>query len=663
MRLFIVATLCSFTLGCGAEKPTTIPDGCAAHSCSDTETDAVEPKRLVTYTEERDPCVHYTPNRIALFGEFHSHTGFSFDARSYQNTLTPSDAFSFARGEEVHLAPLGPDGKGTRPISLERPLDFAAVTDHGEFLGEIHQCTTPGTEGYDFPKCQDYRQPDNQGALDFGVMLALDDPERDKAYCGGDVAHCANSAKIRWDAMQKAAEEAYDRSSACSFTSFVAYEYTNTIAVSNLHRNVIFRNASVPLVPITHFEAPSPWLLWQQLEATCTLTDTGCDVVVLPHNSNLSNGNLFYPDYPGAESIEDEREMARLRARMEPVVEMFQHKGDMECRNDMAFVNADYDPFCDFEKLRETVEDCGQELGTGGMRLWGCVHRLDYVRNVLKLGLKEGERLGINPYELGFIGSTDTHNGTPGYVDDHDFLGHVGVVDDTAEKRLGTGNVTHDGVINNPGGLAAVWAVENSRDAIFEALRRKETFATSGPRIKIRLFGGWNYDADICAKGDVASQGYSEGVPMGSQLLPSDGATAPVFVVQAEWDPGTLLRPGTHLERLQIIKGWIDGAGELHEKVVHVAGHETTQATVDTTTCETSGEGFETLCARWTDPDFLSSQRAFYYARVIENPTCRWSTRKCNSLAPDARPDACDDAFPPKTVQERAWSSAIWYTP
>ena len=424
MRIIVVAAVLLCLTNCKSEEPNIASDGCLSDECSGPN-DTSAPTRLVTYTEEREECAHYTPNRMALFGEFHSHTGFSFDARSYDNVLTPVDALAFARGEEVLLSPLGPDGKGTRPVSLDRPLDFAAITDHGEFLGEIYHCSTPGAAGYDSPKCEAYRQPESQGAFDFGVMLALDEPERDEDYCGGDVANCMEAAKIRWKAMQQAAEEAYDRSSSCGFTSFVAYEYTNTIAVSNLHRNVIFRNAQVPDLPISHFEAPSPWLLWKALDSECNQADTGCDVIVLPHNSNLSNGNLFFPDYPGAKNLNEEREMAQLRARMEPVVEMFQHKGDMECRNDMAFVNADHDPFCDFEKVRETIQDCGQELGTGGMRLWGCVHRLDYVRNVLKLGLKEGDRLGVNPYELGFIGSTDTHNGTPGYVDDHDFQGHV----------------------------------------------------------------------------------------------------------------------------------------------------------------------------------------------------------------------------------------------
>jgi hypothetical protein len=608
-------------------------------------------------------CASYSPTRHAYFGDLHSHTGFSFDARSYDTVVTPADAYAFAKGAPTTLAPLDDKGVGTREVTLDRPLDFVAITDHGEFLGEIYTCTTPSAPGYDSKACQAYRIPDSEGAFDFGVMLAVDEPERNLAYCGGDIANCTAGAKIRWQAMQDAANGAYDR---CQFTAFVAYEYTNTIAVSNLHRNVIFRTDVVPELPVTHFEAPSPWTLWEKLDQQCIQAETGCDVIVIPHNSNLSNGNLFQPVYPKVDSLAKEAKLAAFRARMEPVVEMFQHKGDMECRNDMAFSYGVHDPFCDFEKIREEpIDDCGQEIGTGGMRLWGCVHRWDYVRNVLKLGLLEAERLGVNPYALGFIGSTDSHNGTPGHVNEVGFPGHVGVVDDEPAKRLGSGNITHDGIINNPGGLAGVWAEENTREAIFDAIRRKETFATSGPRIKIRLFGGWSYASNLCEVPDeLLTTAYDGGVPMGGQLnAPPTDAEAPVFILQAEWDPGTTPTPGTPLERLQIVKGWVGTDGKAYDKVFHVAGLQTTTAKVDSETCVQEGTGAETLCGVWTDPEFNPKQRAFYYARVIENPSCRWSTRLCNAMSPEERPDGCQDDFPAKVIQERAWSSAIWWTP
>jgi hypothetical protein len=621
---------------------------------------------LVTYTEERTPCADRTVERRAYFGDLHVHTGFSFDARSYQNVLTPADAYSFAQGNAVTLAPLDEQGKGMRVAQLDRPLDFVSVTDHAEFLGEIYHCTTPGSAGYDSDACTDYRNPETNGAFQFGTLLSLKNPSRFEDICGEDGLGCQAAAKGQWEAMQSAAEAAYDRTDSCTFTAFVGYEYTNTLAVSNLHRNVVFRNATVPEYPVTYFDAGTPLSLWQMLDQKCIQAGTGCDVVVLPHNSNLSNGKLFEPTYEGAETVPEEAAVATLRARMEPVAEIFQHKGDSECRSDFSTIGGEVDSLCDFEKLRSSpVDECSNFLGTGGMRLWGCSHPLDFLRNVLKEGLKEHQRIGVNPYRLGFIGSTDTHNGTPGHVSDIDFPGHVGLVDDTPQKRLGSGTVTHNGIINNPGGLAAVWAVENSRDAIFEAITRRETFATSGPRIRLRLFGGWAYPASLCDEPDtLVAQADEGGVPMGGILgeRPAE-TTAPVFVIRAQHDPGTDERPGTALQRIQVVKGWVDDAGNAHEKVYEVGGNPDNGAGVDLTTCETQGTGSDTLCTVWTDPDFDSTARAFYYARAIENPTCRWSTRTCLPLIGSARPESCDDSSVPKTVQERAWSSPIWYTP
>ncbi|MEM9691795.1 MAG: DUF3604 domain-containing protein, partial [Myxococcota bacterium] len=293
----------------------------------------------------------------------------------------------------------------------------------------------------------------------------------------------------------------------------------------------------------------------------------------------------------------------------------------------------------------------------------GCVHRRDFVRNVLKEGLAEEQRLGLNPYAFGFIGSTDTHNGTPGYVDDRDFQGHVGLVDDDAEKRLGPGTITHDSLINNPGGLAAVWAEENTREAIFSAILRRETFATSGPRIRIRLFGGWDdLPEDLCSRDDRLEVAYREGVPMGGVLPPRAAEPAPRFFVNAEWDEGTEQSPGTRLERLQIIKGWLDGEGVLRERVVDVVTFEGETPTVDDETCQTNGAGETSLCSVWTDPDFDPDASAFYYARVIEGPSCRWSQRQCLALA-DPKPEGCTNGRVPTTVQQRAWSSPIWYRP
>jgi hypothetical protein len=612
------------------------------------------------FPTQREPCADREPLRKALFGDLHVHTGFSFDAAAYDNILTPADAYRFARGESVGLAPLDAAGSPTRTAQLDRPLDFVGVTDHGEFLGEVYQCTTPGSESYDTPTCRLYRDPIENGALLFGVKMSVPASPRFADICGTGDSPCLTSARERWLDMQRHAEAAYDRTAACEFTSFVAYEYTNTAGVSNLHRNVVFRNSIVPELPVTMFEAPDPLDLWLGLDELCVQAGTGCDVVVLPHNSNLSNGNLFYVSYPRADTIEEERAFAKLRARMEPVVEVFQHKGDSECRSGFSTDDHEPDPLCEFEKLRPVgFDDCGLDPGSGGMRLDGCLHYLDFVRNALKEGLREQARIGVNPYRLGFIGSTDTHNGTPGNVASADFPGHIGRVDATPAERLGVGNVTHDGIINNPGGLAAVWAEENSRDAIFDALRRRETFATSGPRMTVRLFGGWDFGAAECAlpHDDMVRAGYDRGVPMGGELTDLPAGAAPAFLVHAA-------RDAIPIERVQIVKGWYTADGRMRERVYDVALSGATPApAVDPDTCEPSGAGLAEPCVAWTDPDFDPSEAAFYYARIVENPTCRWSARECLALAPADRPPGCDDPSIPDVVQQRAWSSPIWYAP
>jgi len=650
--------------------------GCSEDSAGKADDGADDGADLLTYTEKRAVCGHRDKRRIALYGELHSHTAFSFDARSYDTLVTPAQAYMFARGDKVGLAPLDASGKPSRTAKIDRPLDFAAITDHGEFLGEIGLCMTENSAGWGSAKCKKYRDPTQDpetGAFEFGTLLAAISPKRPT-----DIAvesERAKMARVRWKAMQAAADAAYDRSEACKFTAFAAYEYTNTRGVSNLHRNVIFRNDKVPDLPITFFEAPTEYALWRALDEQCATDGKGCDALSIGHNSNLSNGHYFSPTYEGVTDKAGQADRGRLRTRVEPLVEMFQHKGDMECRNGMpagkdeAAVAAD--PLCDFEKLRaaDTTLCSDDKPGAGGMRLWGCLHRLDFVRGALKQGLVEAERLGVNPLRFGFIGSTDTHNGTPGQTDGHDFAGHVGVADDSDDKRLGSGTVTHDGIINNPGGLAAVWAVENSRDAIWEAFTRRETFATSGPRMKIRLFGGWDYPTGLCGQTDSIDVADDGGVPMGGVLKTAPaGAKGPTFYAQAQWDPGTAGKPGSKLAQLQIIKGWIGADGKVREKVVGVAGKADgglKAADVETiaTGCKAPAGGHESLCAVWRDGDYEAGQRAFWYARVVELPSCRWSTRACLKLAEKDRPGGCSDKSVRKVVRQRAWSSPIWSVP
>jgi len=472
-------------------------------------------------------------------------------------------------------------------------------------------------------------------------------------WCGTDSADCLAAASPVWQDIQDAAEEFYDRTAACTFTTFVAYEWSGQPGGNNLHRNVIFRNAVVPAMPTSYLEQATPQGLWATLQSQCLDELPGCDVLTIPHNSNVSGGLMFTPVASAAD--------AAFRSSIEPVVEMNQHKGDAECRPGVQST----DEVCGFEKLNRlqlfsVVSDPNQTFPP-----------LNYVRNVLKEGLAQEQELGVNPFRLGLIGSTDTHNATPGATEEEDFgaFGHIGLRDHTNPAFM-LARVTPAGIEATPGGLAVVWAEENSRDALFAAVRRREVYGTSGSRPILRFFGG--READLrCGDPDFVATAYDGGVPMGGEIGPVRGGRSPRFGVLAFRDPGTPTAPGTPLQRIQIVKGWVDATGQAQEAVYDVAGDADGGATVDTTTCTPSGTGFDSLCAVWTDPEFDASERAFYYARVLENPTCRWSTILCNAEGIDcsnpgsvpAGYEECCNPSVPKTIQERAWSSPIWYRP
>lgn len=614
------------------------------------------------YAEDLPRCAQFSATRNAYFGDLHVHTGVSFDAQAFDVRTTPADAYRFAQGDPVQLPPLDVNGQGTQTVQIDRPLDFAAVTDHSEFLGEVELCITPGSPSYDTQACQLYRVGGNDGTGHFGLRVALNPPARFPDLCGPDNATCLTEAATVWERMQQAADDAYDRSNACTFTSFVGYEYTGSRLVSTLHRNVIFRNDRVPF-PTSVFEQPTASGLWAELANTCIAGTPGCDVLAIPHNSNESNGKMFLIEYPGASGVDDERTQAALRASMEPLFEVYQHKGSSECFNGLSGIVGASDEQCEFEKRRyDGPADCGDGTGSLGTITAGCVSRRDFIRGALLEGLKEQDRIGVNPLRLGLIASTDTHNGTPGAVGEDGWIGHRGTDDGTPDTRLGEGQFYLGGWRFSPGGLVGVWAEENSRPALFDAMRRRETFATSGPRITVRLFGGFGFSPSMCTTPTLVEDAYAQGVPMGSLLGPPASAATPSFAVMAMRDPGTPSRPGTPLQRIQIVKGWIAN-GVANQQVYDIAGNPGNGATVDEATCTQTGSGDDSLCAVWTDPDFAPEQRAFYYARVIENPSCRWHAYGCNALPPDERPASCSDPNVPRTIQERAWTSPIWYEP
>jgi hypothetical protein len=592
-------------------------------------------------TETREPCAASDPLRRPFFGDLHVHTARSFDAYVFGTFNEPRAAYAFAKGATVGLPPLDSQGRPLRTLTLRRPLDFAAVTDHSEFLGELEICTDPTDPDYGSIPCGVLRDNPASAFAVWGSRLASTTPGR-FAFCGATGTSCTDDTASVWAEQVAAAEEHYDQSPQCRFTTFAAYEWTGSPGGDTLHRNVFFRNAAVPGLPISYMEAPTPEQLWSALEGQCLGSASGCDALAIPHNPNLSNGRTFAPVDSNGQRYT--AALALQRAALEPLVEIVQHKGDSECRPGVA----GGEELCDFEKIATVAPEVD------------VAH--NYVRNALELGLEIEREIGANPFRMGFAGATDTHNGTPGATQEQDFRGHVGTSDASPQQRLSGALLEY-----NPGGLTVVWAEQNSRDSLFEAMRRRETYATSGTRPVLRFFAGYDLPADLCGASDFAERGYAGGVPMGGELV-AERHAAPRFAVWALMDPGTPEAPGTPLQRIQIVKGWIEG-GVAQERVHDVAGDPDNGAGIDTSTCTTSGSSFASLCAVWEDPDFEPTKHAFYYARVLENPSCRWSTWLCNAARidcsgePPSGFEACCDPDVPRTIQERAYSSPIWIGP
>lgn len=588
-------------------------------------------------------CASYTPLRRPLFGDLHVHTALSFDANSLGVRNLPADAYRFARGEELGLQPYR-DGKPLRHARLSRPLDFAAVTDHSELLGELHVCRTMGSPGYDSLVCRVQRRwPLLAYIFVSSRMLNSVAPER-YSFCGEDGQLCRQASIGPWTMIRDAAEGAHDRTDACAFTSFVAYEWSGGPGGNMTHRNVIFADDKAPDLPVSFLDEPTGEGLWKRLGEACT--KSGCRFLTIPHNTNLSNGSLFAPETADAAA-------ARRRRELEPLLEVMQHKGDSECRAGAA------DEYCSFEKLPFSR----MEEQPFPFR-WKQPGPLSFAREILAEGLKREASLGVNPFRLGMIAATDTHLAAAGLTAEKDYPGH-GAGGDTSRVEV---PLVPDSVWFNPGGLAGVWAEENSRESIFAALKRREVYASSGPRILVRFFGGYGYPASICDSERFAEEGYAGGVPMGGELgaPPAPGAK-PVFAVSAWQDAGTADSPGTPLDRVQVVKIW-RSAGQVHEKVFDVAVATAAGSDLDPSTCNAPRKGAPSLCATWTDTEYDPASSALYYARVVEKPSCRWTGHLCaqqrvDCSLPGEVPDEfafCCDREVPRTVQERAVTSPIW---
>lgn len=623
-------------------------------ACAGSKDDAPVVDDTDRSTEVFPRCADADPLRRPYFGDLHVHTTLSLDANTQGTRLRPADAYRFARGEVVGLQPYTPAGEPLRTVQLERPLDFSAVTDHAEFLGTVALCTTPGSPAYDESACVALRE-DPQAA--FIALNGTTSADQGRAVypelCGDAGSDCLAAGLDVWKETRDAAEAAYDRTGTCGFTSLVGFEWSGGPGTKNLHRNVIFRNEVVPDMPISYFDENYAEGLWARLDDGC-LAGPSCDVITIPHNANLSSG-LMFRDVDDTTYPEPSADSARRRARMEPLVEIFQHKGDGECWPG----SSASDELCGFEKVPYN------NLAGANLDLRADPTPLDFVRDVLGEGLRWQARYGVDPYRYGIIASTDTHLGTPGLASEAGYPGHGGA-GPAARDELPPGLT--DNPFFNPGGLAVLWSEENSREGLFRAMRRKEAYGTSGPRIVLRAFAGWGYEASMCDASDFAQRGYDGGVPMGADLPPRpDGAIGPTFALSALADAGTDAHPGAALQRLQIVKGWLDGDTPRFE-VFDVGGDPTAGEGLDPATCAAGDAGDAALCSVWTDPDFDPTVPAFWYARAVEVPTCRWTRLQCNAAgitcpAEDPAFGACCDADVPDTVQERAWSSPFWFMP
>jgi hypothetical protein len=608
-------------------------------------------------------CSHFNMYGNPYFGDTHAHTTFSVDAFTQGTETTPEQAYLFAKGAEIGLHPFDLNGIAQRQAQLERPLDFAMVSDHAEFFGEYSICLDPTNPLYSDPLCELLRQRDNEGFFRWNLMLGAS-PENVArfGFCGEDGSICTDESATVWRRMMDAAEEAYDRSSDCEFTSFIGYEWSGAPTlvhpqrgreVYNLHRNVLFLNTLVPIAPSSYLDAPYPEDLWDDLESECldyVDRDFECDVLTIPHNSNLSQGLIF--EQTDRDGNPYTKALAKRRAKFEPLLEVMQHKGQSEC------LPTGNDELCNYEII-PWGHLAGNIIAPTEPQQEG------FGRYILKEGLAMKDDLGANAFQYGLIGSSDTHLGTPGLVREYDYPGHGGA-----------GGRVREGISDtpefNPGGLAVVWATQNSRAALFDAMRRREVYATSGPRHIVRFYGSWDLPADICSQPSATRTqlAFNNAVPMGAVLPPAgEGQTTPQFLVSALKDLGTTENPGNDLQRIQIIKGWTDSEGVKHEAIHEVAGNPNNGASVDTSDCAVIGTGEDDLCALWQDTGFDPDQNAFYYARVVENPSCRWTQHQCIAADPAINcagtvPEeyaACCDPEIPKTVQERSWTSPIWY--
>jgi uncharacterized protein DUF3604 len=614
---------------------------------------APDPEQLRNVTPKR-PYSPYAGRAFAtrvFWGDTHLHTGFSMDAGAFGARLAPADAYRFAKGQEI-VASSG------QPVKLSRPLDFLVVTDHSDGMGffPIVMSGSPavladpqGRRWYEMIQSGD----GGTAAIEIIRTFGLNQMPKSIFPAPGTQPY-----RDAWEQTIKAAEDANDPG---RFTAFIGYEWTSNAGGNNLHRNVIYRDdaskasQAEPFTTLPPLGSPNPVDLWKWM--TDFEAKTGGRVLAIAHNGNLSNGRMF----PIIESFTGRRvtrEYVETRAKWEPLYEVTQIKGDGEAHPTLSPT----DEFANFEIWDKGNLDLSEDKSPAMIEF-------EYARSALRNGLRLERDLGTNPYKFGMIASTDAHTGLTA-VEEENFFGKTTTGEPSAERG-------HHPFVNNPrggppimgwetiaAGYAGVWATDNTREALFDAMQRKEAYGTTGPRMVLRFFGGWEFEARDAQNRLPAEIGYSKGVPMGGDLRAAPAGKAPSFLVAALKDP-----IGANLDRIQIVKGWLDAKGDTHEQVYDVvwSGNRAKGAdgkvpavgnTVDIPNATwTNTIGAPELISVWTDPSFDATQRAFYYVRVLEIPTPRWTAYDAKYYGVRFGPEVR------MVQQERAYSSPIWYTP
>ena len=570
-------------------------------------------------------------NKNVYFGDLHVHSSLSFDAYIFGNRYGLEDTYKFAKGEPM-LNMFG------EKMQISRPLDFTAVTDHAETFGLQESCADPEITQESRTTCERLESPSYRFFFSLRETSVARPPVSIMSEAIGDKAKEERFVKSTWDKIIKAADHHNEPG---VFTTFVAYEYSPTLPDGGYnHRNVIFKNNIVPEKAYSLFDAHTAIDLWKKLLAGC---NHPCEFMTIPHNGNRSWGYAF-----ANHTIDNEQYTLddwKLRNDNEPLVEIFQDKGNSECST--FFGSTDEE--CNIEQFYPKCKSDDDTL---------CIQNTSMARDGLKKGLVLDGELGFNPLDFGLIGSSDSHNSNPGDTEEWDYRGRTSFVGPS--KRRVKDGILLTQLVNNPGGLAAIWAEENNRDALFEAMQKKEVYATSGTRIKLRFFLNFEVTETLLESVDPIAESYKNGYTMGSTVINSSRQT-PKFYISAKRD--SLSAP---LDKIQIIKGWTEN-GKVKEVVYDVICSDErvinskknkckpTKAKVDFENCSYNDNyGADEFEVIWTDDKYSAEQNTFYYARVIENPTCRWSTY--DSIRIDEKPAKNY----PKITREMAWSSPIW---